>query len=361
VSTANNQPGLESELAAIISKYDRRRDTNAVRFALASPSRGWRWEWSSPGSIEQYFIASTTKLYVTAVVMQLRNEGLLDLDAPAATYLDSSVMRGIHVLDGVDSGDRITIRELLSHTSGIADYFEQRQKDGSTQIGAALRQDLAWTFDDVLRITKENLSPRFAPSAPGKAFYSDTNFQLLGAVIEVLTEGSWEDALRQRILIPLGLGCTYSFSMETVDRYDSVAAMLYGTERAVIPKAMASVRADGGMVSSALDGIVFLEAFMSGRLFPVEYLVEMRERWKPVFPPLEYGLGLMRFDLPSYYTLFRKVPAMLGHSGASGTVLFYAPELDLYVSGTVNQLKKRSLSYKLMTRLVMKCQRAWQG
>jgi len=361
VSTANNELGLEQGLAAIISKYDRRRDTSAVRFALESPSRDWRWEWSAPGSTEQYFIASTTKLYVATVIMQLRHQGLLDLDAPAAKYLDSSVMQGIHVLNGVDSGDRITIRELLGHTSGIADYFEQRQADGSTQIGAALRKDHGWTFDDVLRITKENLSPRFAPSAPGKAFYSDTNYQVLGAVIEVLTGGSWEDALRQRIVLPLGLGCTYPFSTETVDRYDSVATMLYGTERVVIPKAMASVRADGGMVSSALDGIVFLKSFMSGRLFPVEYLDEMRDRWNPVFPPLEYGLGLMRFDLPSYYTLFRKVPAMFGHSGASGTVLFYAPDLDLYVSGTVNQIKKRSLSYNLMTRLVMKCQSVWQG
>jgi CubicO group peptidase (beta-lactamase class C family) len=351
---------LEGKLMRLLEQYNARPDTNAVRFALASPQRGWRWQWSSPGSGEQYFIASTTKLYVTALVMQLRAEGLLELDVPATRYLDRSIMSGLHVLRGVDSSDRITIRELLSHTSGLADYFEQRQRDGSTQIGKALKADFAWTFDDVLRITRDELSPRFAPSTPGKAFYSDTNYQLLGAVIEAVTGGSYEDALRQRILAPLALADTYPFTLDTIDRYESVAAMLYGSTRVAIPRAMASVRADGGMVSTASDGLVFLEAFMAGRLFPRAYLDEMQSQWKAIFRPLQYGMGLMCFALPRYYTLFKVVPPMIGHSGASGAVLFYVPTLDLYVSGTVNQIKKRSLSYNLLTRLVMACQAAWQ-
>lgn len=350
---------LESRLTRLLEQYDARPDTNGVRFALAAPQRGWRWEWSSPGSVEQYFIASTTKLYVAALVMQLRAEGLLELDAPAARYLDRSVMPGIHVLRGVDSGDRITLRELLSHTSGIADYFEQRQRDGSTQFGKALQADFAWTFDDVLRIAKDELTPRFAPSTPGKAFYSDTNYQLLGAVVEAVTGASYEDALRQRILAPLALADTYPFTLDTAERYGSVAAMLYGKQRVVIPRAMASVRADGGMVSTTGDGLDFLDAFMAGRLFPRAYLDEMQSQWRAIFPPLQYGVGLMRFALPRYYTLFKAVPPMVGHSGASGAVLFYIPALDLYVSGTVNQIKKRSLSYNLLTRLVMACQGAW--
>jgi CubicO group peptidase (beta-lactamase class C family) len=350
---------LESKLTRLLEQYDARQDTNGVRFALASPKRGWRWEWSSPGSIEQYFIASTTKLYVNALVMQLQAERQLELDASAARYLDPSIMTGIHVLRGVDSGGRITIRELLSHTSGIADYFEQRQRDGSTQIGKALQADCAWTFDDVLRITKDELTPRFAASTPGKAFYSDTNYQLLGALIEAVTGVSYEDALRQRILEPLALPGTYPFTQADVECYDSVAGMLYGHKRVAIPKAMASVRADGGIVSTASDGLTFLEAFMTGRLFPGAYLTEMQSQWHAIFPPLQYGIGLMRFALPRYYTLFKAVPPMIGHSGASGAVLFYVPALDLYVSGTVNQVKQRSLSYNLLTRLVMACQEAW--
>ena len=86
----------------------------------------------------------------------------------------------MHVLRGVDSSMRITVEELLAHTSGIADYFEQRRADGTTQIGRALEHDFSWTLGDVLRITRDELEPRFAPSTPGKAFYSDTNYPAAG-------------------------------------------------------------------------------------------------------------------------------------------------------------------------------------
>ena len=185
------------------------------------------------------------------MIMQLRNEGRVALDAPASTYLDPSVMAGIHVLRGVDSSDRITVRELLGHTSGIADYFEQRRRDGSTQLARVLRQDFAWTFQDVLRITKEELTPMFAPSTPGKAFYSDTNYQLLGAIIEAIDGTTYETALHQRVLAPLALSGTYPFTLETVDRYATVAEMMYGKRRVTIPTAASSRRPAMGFASSS--------------------------------------------------------------------------------------------------------------
>jgi CubicO group peptidase (beta-lactamase class C family) len=356
---ANDSTALEANFAPMLEHYAARADTHAVQFALASPRRRWEWQWDAPGAPAQYFIASTTKLYVTALIMQLRHEGRIDIDAPAATLLDPAIMAGIHVLRGVDASGHITVRQLLSHTSGIADYFEQRRADGSNQFADALAHDFGWTFADVLRIVKEQLPPRFPPATPGKAFYSDTNYQLLGAVIEAVTGQSYEDALQGRILDPLGLVDTYPFTWATLDRYDQVSAMLYDQQRVVIPQAMASVRADGGIVSTNRDGLRFLQAFMTGELFPQAYLDEMQQRWNRIFQPLEYGVGLMRFALPRIFTLGRRVPPMVGHSGASGAVLFYVPELDLYVAGTVNQIKKRSLSYNLMTRLVMACMGAW--
>lgn len=76
------------------------------------------------------------------------------------------------------------------------------------------------------------------------------------------------------------------------------------------------------MVSTAGNGLAFLEAFMTGRLFPSVTLDEMQSQWRAIFTPLQYGMGLMRFALPRDYTLFKTVPPMIGHSGASGAVLF---------------------------------------
>lgn len=351
---------LEQKLDALIAAYSTRADTGAVDFALTSPSRGWSWDSGAQMPPTQYFIASTTKLYVSALVMMLRNEGRVDIDAPAADYLPAGTMDALHILEGVDSSARITVRQLLAHMSGIADYFEQKRPDGGTQIGDALTSDFGWTFDDVLRVTR-SMRPRFAPGAPGKAFYSDTNYQLLGAIIEAATGTSFETAVHTRIIEPLGLTDTYPFSAATMARYDEVATMLWGKTPVRIPKAMASVRADGGVVSTSKDGLRFLEAFMSGRLFPNEYLTEMTASWNAIFPPLEYGVGVMRFALPWYYSPLRPIPEMIGHSGASGAVLYRVPSLDLYVAGTVNQIKKRSLSYNLMTRMVMVVEDAWRA
>lgn len=107
--------------------------------------------------------------------------------------------------------------------------------------------------------------------------------QLLGAIIERLAGSTYDQVLGERILYPLGLERTWLFTPATVDRYDDVAPMLYGTTPLRIPRAMASFGPDGGLVSTAAEQVAFLRAFMSGELFPSGYLEEMTRSWRPVF------------------------------------------------------------------------------
>ena len=350
-----NKIDLEERLERLITRFDARPDTSTVQFALASPSREWQWAW--PASPTPYFIASTTKLYVTAILVQLRHEQRLDFDTPAANYLPDDLTDGIHVLKGVDSSKTITVRQLMAHTSGIADYLEQRgKKKRRSHLENILKEDVGWTLEDVLEITR-TLPPRFAPGARAQAFYSDTNYQLLGAIIESVEQAPFADVMDQRIVKPLGLENTYLFSRTHLHRYDKVPTLLFGKERLHIPQAMASFQADGGIVSTAPEGIRFMTAFMDGTLFPSSYFNELMDTWRSIFGPLEYGTGMMRYKLPRIFSLFQSVPPMIGHSGASGVVLFFVPELDLYVSGTLNQVKKRGLSFQLMTRSVLLCKK----
>lgn len=348
---------LEERLDRLISSFDARADTNAVQFAMASPSRDWTWSW--PSSSTPYFIASTTKLYVTALLVQLRQQGWLDFDKPAASYLPVGMMDRVHVRKKQDMSQHITVRQMMAHTSGIADYFEQRGRKGKSHFERVLKEDFAWDVHSVVEITRA-LKPKFPPGTPKRAFYSDTNYQLLGALIESIEGASFSQVVEQRILEPLGLKDTYVFSEEFINQYDQVATMLFGKKPVVIPKAMASVQADGGIVSTATDGIQFMKGFMDGTLFPTSYFKELFESWHSVFGPLEYGTGVMRYKLPRIMSPFQKIPPMVGHSGASGTVLFFVPELDLYVSGTINQLKKRGLVFQLMTRVVLLCQKLFE-
>lgn len=338
-------------LDVIAQKFAKNPLVNELAVEIYSPKKSLHWQHGAPA--KQYFIASTTKLYTTAIVFQLIDAGQLGLDQTALSVLGAETMRELHVFKGRDYAEQITVHHLLSHTSGLADYFEQKQTDGSSIGGPLLENnDRDWTFAEVLELNRTKLRSQFVPGSGRKAFYSDTNFQLLGKIIEQVTGESFAVNLQKRILGVLQLEDTYLFSANTLGRYDSVAAMLSGTQRLRIPQAMASFGCDGGMVSTTADGIKFLEAFMNGKLFAPHWRSDWAD-WRRIFFPLQYGTGVMRFQLPRIFTLFRKTPEFIGHSGASGAFLFYAPRLDAYFSGTVNQVKKRDLSFRLMLELSM--------
>ena len=357
MNTIQSVDALEKRLTRLITAFDLRSDTNAVQMALSSPSRNWAWSWPQPEL--PYFIASTTKLYVTAILLQLRHEGLVDLDKSASSYLPQGMMEKTHVLNKEDFSNQITVRQLMAHTSGMADYFEQRGKKGRSHFENILKEDVAWNVHDVLDITRQ-LKPKFAPGTPKRAFYSDTNYQLLGAIIEFIESAPFSQVVHRRIIEPLKLTDTYLFTEKHITQYGDVSTMLFGKKPVVIPKAMASVQADGGLVSTASDGVRFLEGFMGGTLFPTSYFKEVLHKWHSIFGPLEYGTGVMRYKLPRIMSPFQPVPPMVGHSGASGTVLFFVPELDLYISGTLNQIKKRGLPFQLMTRVVVLCKKMFE-
>jgi CubicO group peptidase (beta-lactamase class C family) len=72
------------------------------------------------------YIASITKLYTATAIMRLYEKGALSLDDPMSRYLPAELIKGIHVYKGKDYSQKITIKELLSHTSGIADYYSEK-------------------------------------------------------------------------------------------------------------------------------------------------------------------------------------------------------------------------------------------
>ncbi len=135
-----------------------------------------------------FSIASITKTFVTAVVMQLVAEGKLGLDDPLSRYLPD-----------YPRARRITIRQLLSHTSGIANYFEAAAYSRKVFPHPG-RQ---WTVGKILDLVGKPYC------APGRCFhYSNTNFVLLGRVIERITGRPLARVIRDRLSEPLGLGRT---------------------------------------------------------------------------------------------------------------------------------------------------------
>jgi len=134
----------------------------------------------------KYLIASVTKFYVTAVVMALIEERKLSLDDKISKYLQSGYMDNLHVLKGVDYSNEITVKHLISNTSGVPDYFLHKENGKTADDSLFDGTDAKWDIDKTIDYVKK-MKSNFAPGQKGKVSYSDTNYQLLGKIIENVT------------------------------------------------------------------------------------------------------------------------------------------------------------------------------
>lgn len=291
-----------------------------------------------------FFVASVSKLFTTVCLAQLRDEGRLDWDSPVAAYLPDLDLSGLAVDHGRDVSGDITVREVMAHTAGLADFFEGPRPDGAPTLERAMQNDFSWSEADVIEWSRA-----MTPAPRGRGLYSDTGFQLLDSLITRLDGRSFAESVRARITEPLALAGTWVFTLDTLDRFDEMAVIRHGDRDLRLPLLLASCGGQGGVVSTLRDGVTFLQAFFDGRLFGRELLDEMLTDWHRIFTPLEYGTGVMRFRLPAVFTGFRSF-VFEGHSGASGVVFYRDARSGVIVVGTVNQLKQRQLPYQLMIR-----------
>jgi len=297
---------------------------------------------------DQYFIASTTKLFVTAIILKLKEQGALQLNDPIAKYLDAAILEGLHTYKEKDCTKQLTIKHLLAHTSGLPDYFQKKGPNGKSLEDEIIKgEDQGWTFEQAIARSKA-MTPLFTPGKKGKAHYSDTNYQLLGKVIENITGKDFATAVQEFIAQPLGLLKTYLYQDPEDTR---PKALYYKREELHIPKAMASFGPDGGIVSTAPEMLTFLKAFFGGKLFPDTYLKGLQQ-WNSIFYPLESGIGVHRFKVPWFFSPFKPIPEIIGHSGLSGAFAFYSPAKELFLTGTVNQISSPGTSFRLMLKVM---------
>lgn len=305
-----------------------------------------------------YFATAAAKLYVTTILMQLRDEGKVAFDAPFKTYLSGcKLCVEIHVKDTIDYTGLITIRHLMSQTSGLGDFFIFRNRARDVQNTISSGIDASWTFDDVISRTRSH-GAIAKPGESPKALYADVNFHILGKVIEAIEQKSLSQVVKDRITTPLGLTGTYIYN----DPADLRPANFMSRDREVIvPRAMASFQADGGLVTTSHDCLIFLRSFFEGYMFDRTRVRDLYD-WKPIFPPIDYGLGVMRIDVPRYlavqfrlsepWTWGRKASAVYGHYGLGGSFAFFAPASKVYVVGTTNQLAYPKSSIALAMRVL---------
>ncbi|MEP7378503.1 MAG: serine hydrolase domain-containing protein [Chloroflexota bacterium] len=269
-----------------------------------------------------FVVGSITKTFVSAAIMQLADEGALSIDDPLSNWLPN-----------YPNADQITLRMLLSHTSGIFNLYESPKYSL-----VVTNPHKTWTPQDVL---DKLAGPPYCD--PGACYhYSNTGFILLGLVVEAQTGKPFGTVLQKRFFTPLGLDSTY-FQGDGpppagVARGYRVAngnnvAIDDGSGYRPTQSEGTVIWAAGGIVASALDIAHWGRALYGGDVVSADALAQMTDF---VFQPGNeggyYGLGtrMRKFDGIS----------MEGHTGtlrAFNAAMWYLPSLDLTVVVMTNR------------------------
>jgi D-alanyl-D-alanine carboxypeptidase len=288
------------------------------------------------------YLASITKLYTATAIMCLYERGALGLDDPMADHLPDDLIRGIHVYQGHDYSTEITIAQLLSHTSGIPDYYSEEASDGRTLFETFLEDpDRTWTVDETIARARDEMTPHFEPGTA--ASYSDTNYQLLGKIIESVTGKPLQAVFDEFFFEPLGLRHTWLVGCSGPQLEPSGAAADVFSKDADVTRIRSngSYWADGGIVSTVEDAVAFLQALNRGEIVSRDTL-ELMHHWRKLQNlPFSYGYGTMRLEIPPLINWITKVPPVWGHVGSTGSFLYYSEDLDLYLAGTIDQTENR--------------------
>jgi D-alanyl-D-alanine carboxypeptidase len=276
-----------------------------------------------------FAIASVSKTFTAALTLDLVEDGLLELDAAVVGYLPA-----------LEIDPKITVRQLLDHTSGLHDYFFHPRIDKALLT----EPDRPWSPGQALRYMGK---PYFEPGRDWH--YSNTNYLLLGLIAERVGSAPLAEQLRTRFFEPLGLRRTwyqpteaaratlahgYRFQAQT-DGGETAVDLTRNGEIAPFTSVVTAAAGAGGLAASSTDVARWARALYGGRVLEDASLQEMIDdmaRTEAYGPSVPYGLGVQRLELDGSSTL--------GHSGrllGFRSVVRYVEDSGLTIAVLTNQ------------------------
>ncbi|HEY4327050.1 MAG TPA: serine hydrolase domain-containing protein [Mucilaginibacter sp.] len=326
--SVNDHYSKSDSLHSIMKRYIK-AGIPGVAMALYTEKEGWWAGAEGYASMETkklmdncnlQYLQSVSKSYMAVAILQLHEQGKIDLDAPTTKYLPLKYAGYIK-----NPGD-ITVRMLLNHTSGIPEY-----SDDPAFVSYVVQHPLQKLTTEFVIGTIKNKEPMFAPGS--KHHYSNTNYELLAVIADAIT-GDHAAYIQKNIFKKLGLKNTfyrndpnYLHYHELVDSYWDVLNTGRPANITAMQKAnVSSYIGDDGIVCTPVDAVKFLKGLMEGKLLSETSVNEMKkwvndDKGKPV-----YGLGLEYFEAGGIEAY--------GHSGGgvgAGCILLYIPAVKTYI------------------------------
>lgn len=332
------------------------KNYSGVQALVYSPKLGLDWRFAEGTSkragaltVDQPFhVASVGKLFTATILYELTEEGRIDLDAPIINVIGKEKLANLFVYDGVDYSDKVTFRQLLSHTSGIADYFEGPVLSGEKMSKLLETQsDKVWQPQELLDFSIDHQEAMFAPGTG--YLYSDTGYVLLGILIETIEDKAFEAVLEDRLFKPLQMTHSY-MTMRSNPMSGEVKPIsdlwLNGVEFGD-KKALSVDWAGGGVISTLDDLMKFSVALHNGVLISVLSQNMMFSDANQFEQGIYTGDGGMTVRFKKFFPLLN-LPLVRGHIGVLSTHVFYDPTTDTHIVLNFGSTSKIVPSFKAL-------------
>ena len=342
----NSNSNLTQQLQSLLDDLVQSQ-SNVQNGVLLVEGPGWKWTGASGLANpelalpmlpeDQFNVDSISKTMTATIVMKLVENEEIRLEDQISRYLPPTMIQGLHVIDGQSYGEGITLEHLLNHTSGIADNWAI---PGFLELIIADPQK-RWTPEEVIEYTKSHSQPSFPPG--GGFRYSDPGYNLLGLIIEKVTGCVLHELFRDWLLEPLGMVHTYRPSHEeaipSIPGRGPSSRYLDDMECTLLPAVMTADWAGGGLISTVEDLNRFIRAFVNNEIFVAQTTRDAMFKWVDSGPFHNYGLGISRvlFD-QSKHPLHKGLGEVWGHTGSSDNFMYYWPQEDVTLIGTLNQI-----------------------
>ncbi len=369
--TQNEQRTLEAIERQLENMVAGKKDLQHALCLIHSDKHNLHWKYAagttgpeneSIHADRAYHIASIGKTFTSVLVARLRERGALQYDDPIAKYLSPEMLRGLFVYKGVDYADQVLVRQLLNHTSGVADYYEDKPLQGKPMKVLAVEEpDRFWTADDLISYSRNN---QRAVSAPGKRFhYSDTGYGLLGMIVEKVSDRPFHESLHAEVFDPLGMehSC-FHLRSEPKNRSGYPMADVYlGVHEVSSFQSFSIDWAGGGIVSTMEDLLRFHQALVKNTLISRETLDRCMQDVGRFGFGMDYGYGILHLKVSTLGLVMPKALNMWGNFGSLGTYMFYNPVHNIYIIGAFNHSNYVVKQVQFMINVIRKLHKHYRS
>ncbi len=326
-------PDLANRLQTLLNQHLASSPTvSGELLAVVGPGAAWSWA-GAAGSVSQggealraddaFRIASVTKPFTAAAILRLMEERRLDIDAAIGPLISPETAALLK--EGGYAPDQITVRQLLTHSSGLYDHA------ADARYAEAAMRDLQhrWTRTEQIGLAIHYGKPL---GAPGERFsYSDTGYVVLGEIIERATHEDLGKSVRHLVRPErAGLTSTWWEVMEAAPRQARMAHSYYGADDFTAANPSFDLHGGGGVISTAGDLARFYRSLVLGEFFH-------QKRTLVVMMSASSATSERRIDTNAVHLLEVGRHQCWGHTGFWGTVAAYCPTLDIAFAWTQNQ------------------------